>query len=51
MFLLFDLCLPGSREAGNWAAVGTLSPEIELWNLDILNATNPHAVLAPGNSG
>jgi periodic tryptophan protein 1 len=39
---------PMTREAGNWAAVGTLSPEIELWNLDILNATNPHAVLAAG---
>ncbi len=42
---------PQTHEAGSWAAIGTLSPEIELWNLDILNATNPHAVLAAGVGG
>ena len=53
-FMLADipLCVewigaaPVTREAANWCAVGTLSPEIELWNLDILNASNPHAVLS-----
>ena len=34
-----------SLEAGNWCAVGTLGPEIELWNLDIINAANPPVVL------
>lgn len=36
---------PVSLEAGNWCAVGTLGPEIELWNLDIINAANPPVVL------
>ena len=27
------------------AAVGTFEPEIEIWNLDVLDALHPHAVL------
>ena len=36
---------PRTRQAGNWAAVGTLGTDVELWNLDVLNPTNPHEVL------
>ena len=46
----FPLCLAHgqvSRHAitGNFCAVGTFSPGIEIWNLDVLNALEPSCVL------
>jgi periodic tryptophan protein 1 len=46
----FPLCLahgPVSHHAlpGNFCAVGTFSPGIEIWNLDVLNALEPSCVL------
>jgi periodic tryptophan protein 1 len=36
--------LPPSRE-GNFAAVATMSPAIEIWNLDVLDVVEPTAIL------
>jgi periodic tryptophan protein 1 len=33
------------REFGNYVAVGTLDPEIEIWSLDVVEAIYPDAVL------
>lgn len=46
----FPLCLAhgdinASGEAGNFCAVGTFSPGIEVWNLDVLNALEPCCIL------
>lgn len=46
----FPLCLAHgqvSRDAttGNFCAVGTFSPGIEIWNLDVLNALEPSCIL------
>lgn len=30
---------------GNFCAVGTFQPEIEIWNLDVIDPTFPHAIL------
>eukprot|EP00951_Prasinocladus_malaysianus_P015102 scaffold115499_cov47-Prasinocladus_malaysianus.AAC.1 len=39
-------CNPdGSDDPGNFVAVGTFSPEIELWNLDVVDAVTPTASL------
>ncbi|KAK9820102.1 hypothetical protein WJX72_006156 [[Myrmecia] bisecta] len=35
----------GRRETANLAAVGTMSPGIEIWDLDVLDAVEPLAVL------
>lgn len=34
-----------AAEGGNFAAVGTMDPEIELWDLDIVDCMYPNAVL------
>ena len=46
----FPLCLSHgdispSGQAGNFCAVGTFGPGIEIWNLDVLNALEPSCVL------
>mmetsp|Transcript_2666 Transcript_2666/g.7334 ORF Transcript_2666/g.7334 Transcript_2666/m.7334 type:complete len:553 (+) Transcript_2666:142-1800(+) len=46
----FPLCLAHgdvspSGTAGNFCAVGTFNPGIEVWNLDVLNALEPSCVL------
>lgn len=46
----FPLCLAhgrvgGTGTLGNFCAVGTFGPGIEIWNLDVLNALEPSCVL------
>lgn len=46
----FPLCLAHGQvsceaSAGNFCAIGTFSPGIEIWNLDILNALEPSCIL------
>ncbi|GJN88458.1 hypothetical protein Rhopal_001424-T1 [Rhodotorula paludigena] len=45
-----DFC-PGRTEAddqkGNYVAVGTLDPEIEIWSLDVVDGLYPDAILGP----
>lgn len=46
----YPLCLAHGRVSstgttGNYCAVGTFSPGIEIWNLDVLNALEPSCVL------
>ena len=46
----FPLCLAhgdinSEGQAGNYCAVGTFGPGIEVWNLDVLNALEPSCIL------
>ncbi|GAA5862109.1 hypothetical protein JCM8547_007742 [Rhodosporidiobolus lusitaniae] len=45
-----DFC-PGrtteSTDRGNFVAVGTLDPEIEIWSLDVVDGLYPDAILGP----
>ncbi|KAF2207657.1 hypothetical protein CERZMDRAFT_50568 [Cercospora zeae-maydis SCOH1-5] len=40
---------PDAGEGGNFAAVGTMDPDIELWDLDIVDCMYPNAVLGQGS--
>lgn len=40
---------PGSGSEGNLVAVGTFEPVVEIWDLDVLNAVTPIAVLGDDN--
>ena len=51
----FPLCLAHgdispTGGAGNFCAVGTFSPGIEIWNLDVLNALEPSCTLGGENT-
>lgn len=53
----FPLCVewigaplvPGQQSYGNFAAVGTFEPEIEIWNLDVLEVPYPTMILGQKN--
>jgi periodic tryptophan protein 1 len=38
----------GSDARGNFVAVGTMDPDIEIWNLDIVDSMYPDAILGQG---
>ena len=38
------------QERGSFLAIGTLQPEVELWNLDVVDILEPAAIL-PGHTG
>ena len=39
----------GSDAKGNFVAVGTMDPDIELWNLDMVDSMYPDAILGQGS--
>lgn len=40
-----------SSDGGNFAAVGTMDPDIELWDLDLVDCMYPNAVLGQSSQG
>ncbi|KAN0080920.1 WD40-repeat-containing domain protein [Elaphomyces granulatus] len=39
-----------NRSSGNFAAIGTMEPDIEIWDLDIVDCMYPNAILGYGAS-
>lgn len=54
MLPAFPLCTEwlqcGGGGSGNFVAVGSFEPEIEIWNLDLLDAVYPHCILGERSS-
>ncbi|KAL8990140.1 MAG: hypothetical protein Q9177_001132 [Variospora cf. flavescens] len=42
---------PDASSSGNYVAVGTLDPDIELWDLDMIDSMYPNAILGQGSLG
>ncbi|EAW08443.1 rRNA-processing protein PWP1 [Aspergillus clavatus NRRL 1] len=40
----------GDRTTGNFVAVGTMEPDIEIWDLDIVDCMYPNAILGQGGA-
>lgn len=40
----------GERTTGNFVAVGTMDPDIEIWDLDIVDCMYPNAILGQGGA-
>lgn len=38
----------GGRTSGNFVAVGTMEPDIEIWDLDVVDCMYPNAILGAG---
>ena len=45
-----DCSSSGRQEPGNFAAIGTMKPGIEIWDLDVLDTVEPMAVLGGSKS-
>jgi hypothetical protein len=51
----YPLCVAQGRVAGegltgNYCAVGTFDPAVEIWNLDVINALEPTCILGGSNT-
>lgn len=40
----------GSEQVGNYVAVGTMEPDIEIWDLDMIDCMYPNAILGQGSN-
>lgn len=46
-----DVSISDEGAKGNYVAVGTMDPDIELWNLDTVDSMYPNAILGQGGEG
>lgn len=40
----------GSEQVGNYVAIGTMEPDIEIWDLDMIDCMYPNAILGQGSN-